>query len=190
LGSLISQINFSADIKAKQDAEDQMMNAFLRMKTFGDYAKAFTVMAIVPAIGEELFFRGMLLRFAKKRSSSMVFPILFSAAVFAFVHSNIYGFASIFLAGILLAVIYYLTQSLWCCIVAHMFYNGLQITLQYLMRDSSAASNVSTNTVPLTVLIAGVVLFSSSLFLLVRKKTPLPEGWENDYSAKELSNAA
>src|ERR1039458_7963457 len=108
------------------------MSSFLNMPTFAAFIRAFIVMAIIPAVGEEMFFRGIMLRFTKKLTRNMVFSVIFTATVFALSHTNIYGFISIFLAGVLLAVIYNLTGSLWCSIVAHLFFNGFQIVVSYL----------------------------------------------------------
>jgi hypothetical protein len=142
--------------------------------------------AVIPGIGEEFFFRGILMRFAKQKSSNMIFPILFTSVVFAYSHSNIYGFVSILLAGILLAVIYNLTGSIWCGVIAHMLFNGSQIILAYFGNSSSAVKAfMDSNTVPYYLVAAGLLVFSGSLYLLWKNRTPLPENWTNDYAPGE-----
>jgi len=186
LEALIGHINFSADVKAKQEASEHLTNALLTMPTAADFIKALVVMALVPAIGEELFFRGVLMRFAKKKSRTMAFPIVFTALVFAFSHTNIYGYASIFLAGLLLAVIYYLTGSLWCSILAHLFFNGTQIVLTYMSNTNIALKNfLGGNSLPAYLPIAGAIIFAISFYLLYKTRTPLQSGWEDDYSPAE-----
>jgi membrane protease YdiL (CAAX protease family) len=180
--SLISQINFGAKIKASQAANDHMTAAFLTMPTFYSFLRAFVVMAIIPAFGEELFFRGVLLRFAKKKARTMEFPIFLTAFVFAFFHSNIYGFLSIFLAGVLLAVIYYLTGSLWCSILAHLFFNGSQVILAYLGNyNAGFKTYIENSTLPIYIIIAGAIIFGISFYLLLKNKTPLPGNWTDDF---------
>jgi len=179
---LISQIDFGAKVKAEQAANDHMMGAFLTMPTFMSFIKAFVVMAIIPAFGEELFFRGVLLRFAKKRSRTMVFPILFTAVIFSWSHTNIYGYLSIFLAGALLAVIYYLTSSLWCSILAHMFFNGSQVILSYCgTKNAGIKAYIENSSVPVYLVIAGAIVFCISFYLLLKNKTPLPANWTDDF---------
>ena len=191
LESLIGQINFGSQIKASQKANDDMMTAFLNMPNITSFLRVFIVIAIIPGIGEELFFRGVLLRFAKKRSRNMLFPIVFTALVFAYSHSNIYGSLSIFLAGVLLAVIYNLTGSLWCSILAHMSFNGLQIILSYAANNNAAAKNyMASNTVPYYLVIAGAVVFAVSFYLLWKNRTPLPPNWTDDFTPAELSQNA
>ena len=118
----------------------------------------------------------------------MVFPILFTAAVFSYTHSNIYGYLSIFIAGVLLAVIYNLTGSLWCSIVGHLFFNGTQVTLSYLGTRNGAIKTIMTsNTMPVYLVIAGATVFCISFYLLLKNKTPLPPNWSDNFTRDELS---
>ena len=188
IGGLISHIDFGAKVKAEQAANDGMMNAYLDMPSFGAFVRTFIVMAVVPAIGEEFFFRGVMLRFVKQRSRKMVFPIVFTALVFAYAHTNVYGYLSIFLAGVLLAVIYYLTGSLWCSIVAHLFFNGSQVILGYIGNSNATLKTfINNNDVPVYLAAGGAILFVVSFYLLLRNKTPLLENWADDYTPGELS---
>lgn len=182
LQELVSLIDFGAKVKAAQEVNERMMSAFLKMPDFAAFVRAFIVLAIIPAVGEELFFRGVLLRFANKRSRRLFFPIVFTSMAFAYTHANIYGFLSIMLAGALLAVIYYLTGSLWCSILAHMSFNGSQIIASYL-NNGSAAINApaAIETTPWYYIVGGAVVFGISLYLLLKTKTPLPENWTDDF---------
>jgi uncharacterized protein len=185
---LISMINFGPKIKADQEVSESMMKAFLNLPTFSSFVKAFIVLAIIPAAGEELFFRGILLRFVRKRSPTMVMPVIFTAVVFSLSHTNIYGYVSIFLAGVLLAVIYYLTRSIWCSILAHLFFNGTQIILAYWSNTNAAAKAfLENNSVPVYYVVGGAVVFGVSFYLLLKNKTPLPDNWTDDFTAAELS---
>lgn len=176
LEQAMSHINVSADIKAKQAAAEGLQKAFLTMPTFGDFLRTFIVMAIIPAVGEELFFRGMLMRFARQKSRGMVMPIVFTAVIFAFSHSNYYGMPSILLAGVLLAVIYYLTGSIWNGILAHLVFNGSQVLLTYLnVIDENA------NGLHVGVVLGAGVLFGMTLYLLWKNRTPLADNWYKDF---------
>lgn len=188
LESLMQLINFGANAKAMQQKNNDIFNAFLKMPTFADFLKAFIVMAILPAIGEELFFRGIFLRFVKKRSKTMAVPVIFTALLFAFAHSSVYGFPSIFFAGILLAVIYQLTGSILCSMCAHLVNNGLQIALVYIAGNNEQLKKVlDSNSLPLPVAIGGLFIFCVSFYALLKNKTPLPQGWEEDYTPEEYA---
>ncbi len=187
LEALVGLIDFGPKIKAAQDANNAMMTAFFKMPDFGSFLRMFTIMAIIPAVGEELFFRGVLLRFVKQRTLTMTAPILFTAVVFAYSHTNIYGYLSIFLAGVLLAVIYNVTGSLWCSIAAHMAFNGSQIVLAYIGNSNKAVKAFTeSTTAPALYIAGGAVLFAASFYMLLRTKTPLAANWSDNFRPDEL----
>ena len=190
LEGLIGKIDFGAGVKKAQEANDNMMNAMLQMTNFWSLLKALLIMAVIPGLGEEIFFRGTMMRFAKLPiRRSFIFPIFFTALVFAMAHSNVYGYLSIFLAGALLGTIYYLTGSLWCSILAHIFFNGSQIVLAYMALRIPAVKHFSDTAgvgqmVPWA--IGGAALFGVSFYALWKNQTPLPGNWPVDFSDEEI----
>ena len=186
---LISNINFGADVKAKQAEGESMMRAFMNMPSLPAFIRTFVVMAIIPGLGEELFFRGLLMRFTAKFTKSAWISIVFTSLIFALSHSNIYGLASIFLAGCLLALTYYLTGSIWCGVLAHISFNGSQVVLSYLATGNEKIRNFeSRESLPPWLFICSVVVFCISLLLLIKYKTPLPNNWTADFEAKPPIN--
>ncbi len=185
--SIIGKINFGAAVKAEQEANDNMMMAFLNISSFASFIKIFVIMAIVPALGEEIFFRGVMMRFARQRSRNMVMPVIFTAVLFSLSHTNIYGYLSIFLAGVLLAVIYNVTGSLWCSILGHMSFNGLQVILMYASTRNAGVKHFLEQSSTLYLMVAGgAVLFGVSFYLLLKNKTPLPANWSDNFTPEEL----
>jgi membrane protease YdiL (CAAX protease family) len=113
-------------------------------------------------------------------------PIGISALMFAILHSSVYGFPSILMAGVLLGLIYYLTGSLWCCILAHLLNNGLQIILVYLSQGTPALKKAAeTDQLPWLVVLMAMVLFIFALRRLWQERTPLPPDWTSDYMPDE-----
>ena len=188
LTGLIGKINFGPNIHAAQEANDNLSNAFLNIHSITGLVKAFFIIALIPALGEELFFRGILMRFVKQRSRNMWIPILFTSAVFAYIHTNINGYIAIFLAGVLLAVIYYVTGSLWCSVLGHLFFNGTQATLSYLSNSNpSVKAFMTDSSIPYYLVVAGAILFGASFYLLIKNKTPLPPNWTDNFTPAELA---
>lgn len=187
IGSWMSLLPWGADVRAAQEQQEALTMALIKMSSFTDLLKVFFVVAILPAFGEEMLFRGIFMKFAAKRSRSMVLPIVISAIMFAFVHENAYGFVSIFIAGVTLGLIYYLTGSLWCSILAHCINNGLQVVLLYLGHSNKAMEDLFANDkVPTWMFITGVVMTIAGFYLLWKNRTPLPADWSSDYTAEEL----
>jgi membrane protease YdiL (CAAX protease family) len=183
IGSLVSKINFGAGVKASQEAYEHMFKAFLTTPDLPSFVRTFVVLAICPALGEELFFRGILLRFAQKLVPGRAFAMFTSSVIFALIHSNVYGFLSIFIAGMLLAYIYYTTGSIWCSMLGHLVFNGTQILLVYLGSNNSWLGRaVAGDMVSPGLIVGGAVLFGTCFYLLQKNRTPLPENWSNDFT--------
>lgn len=81
-----------------------------------------TVM-IAPVV-EELLFRSTLMTALLEQKRTVV-AVLLSATLFALAHMHLTRFADLFLAGLVLAVVFAKTRSTACCIAAHMTVNVL-----------------------------------------------------------------
>lgn len=179
----IGQIDFGPAIKKEQENVDAMMKELMNIGGFRDFIIAFIVLAIIPGISEELFFRGIVMRFAAQKAHNIWLPIAISAAIFAFFHSNPYGLPGIFIAGALLGTIYYLTGSLWCSILAHMVHNGIQIVMNYWANgDPAAKEAMNSNVLPWYLPAGGLIILSASLYILWKNRTPLPQNWTDDFA--------
>lgn len=166
---------------AAQQTNDRLTEAFLFTQNTGQLLLSLFVVALLPALGEELFFRGVLYRFVSKRVHNIWFPILASAAFFAAVHYNPSGLLAIFLAGILFAFFYYLTGSLLPGILAHFVYNGGQVAfINYARKRPELLATLEGAALPPAYMLGGLALFGFSFWLLWKARTPLPPGWASD----------
>ncbi len=172
------------DETAAQQTNDRLTEAFLFTQNSGQLLFSLFVVALVPALGEELFFRGVLYRFVAKRVPNIWFPVLASAAFFAAVHYNPSGLLAIFLAGILFAFFYYLTGSLLPCILAHLLYNGGQVALiNYAQSRPEMLQRLEGGGIPVGYAGVGFLLFLFCFWMLWKNRTPLPPGWASDADA-------
>jgi hypothetical protein len=188
-----------------QKTNDNTVSAFLRLDTGSDLIMLLFVLALLPAFGEEVIFRGILLRLlhrvtARRKSSdgdasaaipdaqqAMVFPVIVSAFLFACFHYNPYGFAFIFVAGCILALIYFLTGSLLCSMWAHLLYNGLQVAAAFIgPHDASTQKIAPAENLPVAYPLVGAILFCSCFYFLVKNQTPLPPDWSDDFKGEPV----
>ncbi len=180
----ISLFKFSPETMAEQKASEDVTKAFLTMHSPLDFFRAFATIAITPALGEEFFFRGVLMRYATRIFRSPVRGIIFSAFIFAISHSNLFGLPAIFLAGCILGAIYYITGSLWASVLAHLFFNGSQVVLAYMATFNPALKNFlenDSNAAGFIYLGVGTALFTIGYLGLQKFKTPLPDNWTDDF---------
>jgi len=90
----------------------------------------FTI-AFLPAIGEELLFRGILQQNLEKGIKNHHFAIWATALIFSFIHFQFQGFLPRVLLGGMLGYLLVWTRNLWIPIIAHFIYNAGQVLLQY-----------------------------------------------------------
>jgi sodium transport system permease protein len=101
---------------------ESMLGALLTLPL---WAKLFLI-AITPAICEELLFRGALLS-GLRRDHGWWRTTLIVAVLFGLVHASIYRFLPTGLLGAILAMTTLSSRSLWPAIALHAAYNGLLV---------------------------------------------------------------
>ena len=94
------------------------------------------IFVVVPAIGEELFFRGMLQGLFTKRLNHHV-AIFLTATIFSVIHEQILSFLPILFMGVLFGYIKHWTQSIWIPIGLHFINNGLALAGAYIANGES-----------------------------------------------------
>jgi hypothetical protein len=68
----------------------------------------------------------------------------------------------------------------------HLLNNGLQVLLAYMGKSNPTIdAMLNDNTIPAYYPIGGLILCSLCLYLLWKKRTPLPADWANDFSQEE-----
>lgn len=104
----------------------------------------FTCVAVLPAICEEIVFRGIILSGYKKTSSFKAATV--SALFFGMMHLNPHQFSYTFIIGIIFSYLVIYTGSIYSSILAHFIINGSQIILLYVSK-AIFISESSQNTV-------------------------------------------
>ncbi len=92
------------------------------------FALAFTVIALVPAVCEEAFFRGFLLSGLRGAFRDRT-AILFAAAAFAAFHFFIFRFPVTMVLGVVLGWLCLRSGSVWTAILMHALHNGVAVVL-------------------------------------------------------------
>jgi membrane protease YdiL (CAAX protease family) len=108
-------------------------NAFLAGTNISTFLFNLFLIAIIPAIGEELMFRGIVQRILHDWTKNIHIAIWISAILFSAMHMQFYGFLPRMLMGALFGYIFYLSGSLWIPILAHFINNALAVSLHFLM---------------------------------------------------------
>ncbi|HRI58200.1 MAG TPA: type II CAAX endopeptidase family protein [Saprospiraceae bacterium] len=119
-------------LKLANEQTEALIKGLLIMNNTGELIANLAIIALLPAIGEEIVFRGVVQQQLMRRIANPWVAITVSAAVFSFIHFQFDGFLPRLLLGFLLGWLYWQTQNFWIPVLAHFFNNALQVIGQYL----------------------------------------------------------
>ncbi len=124
------------------------------------------VIALLPAIGEELFFRGLIQRAIVNKTNNIHLGVIITAAIFSAVHFQFLGFIPRMLMGIVLGYIFVWSKNIWYPIIAHFINNATAVITIYYNPElsSSGSTDIYSET---TLFIAGTISAVIVYLLLV-----------------------
>jgi uncharacterized protein len=123
-------------MKSESDANG-LTDAFLSGGSIAGFIANILIIAVIPAIGEELVFRGVLLRLFREWTKNIHFAILLSAFIFSVVHFQFYGFLPRFLMGALFGYMVSWSGSIWTSVIAHFINNVTAVIVAFLCASGS-----------------------------------------------------
>ncbi len=85
--------------------------------------------AVVPAIAEEFYFRGLTQQLFQRWTQRPGWAIFLSAFLFAALHMQVEGFVSRWMIGMLLGYLFWKSHSIWVPVAVHLFNNMLILSL-------------------------------------------------------------
>ncbi|HMO62001.1 MAG TPA: type II CAAX endopeptidase family protein [Ferruginibacter sp.] len=118
--------------KAAEESYNRQVAVMARMNNFWDYIVAVIVIALLPAVFEEVLFRGAMQSLFSRWTRMPVFSIVLTAIIFSAVHGSYLGFLSRFALGFVLGWMYYRSGNIWLNIIAHFVNNALAVTALYM----------------------------------------------------------
>ena len=170
LGILNRQIPMPAWTIKAEEAAEQQLKTLLTAKNSLDLLFNLVVVAVVPGIFEEMFFRGVVQRLLIRMTNKPWLGICIAAAIFSFMHFEFLGFLPRFFLGILLGAAYWYSGSLWTAIVAHALFNAIQVIALNYMPEMMNDANPS---VPLYGVLLSAVIVAVLLAVMRRQSTTL-----------------
>jgi len=119
-------------MKEGEKNAEALTKVFLQAGNWKDLVSNLLLIALLPAIGEELLFRGILQKQFSELAKNHHVGIWIAAFLFSFMHFQFYGFIPRLLLGVLLGYIFYFSRSLWLPIIAHFTNNAMAVIFYYL----------------------------------------------------------
>lgn len=149
-----------------EDSMAETTAMFTTFDSFGTFLLAFVVVAILPGIGEELLFRGLLQNAVHRWSKNTHIAIWVSAFLFSAIHMQFYGLVPRMVLGALFGYLYVWSGNLWYPIIAHITNNGLSLIIAYMYQTEVTDLNPDeSDSVPGYVGVIGLIVVSFLLFV-------------------------
>jgi membrane protease YdiL (CAAX protease family) len=119
--------------KALEQTYKTLMLNMARMDSVIDYVTALFVMALAPAIFEEILFRSTIQPLFIGWTKNVWVGIIITSILFSAIHFSFFGFLSRAALGIVLGLLFYHTKNIWLSILMHFLNNGLIVTQLYIV---------------------------------------------------------
>lgn len=164
-----------------EDQAQQLTEIFLNINTLGGFLFNLLMIAVLPAIGEELLFRGLFQRLFHDWLGNIHVAIILAAFLFGAMHLQFYGILPRTILGLLFGYLFYWSGSLWIPIFAHFLNNAVAVSISYFERQGSISTSLQDfgNTDNLFLILSSVLLtllflylFKYVSFLRTTKSTP------------------
>jgi membrane protease YdiL (CAAX protease family) len=149
----------------KEDDIGDLVNLLIGSRTFGVMMLNLLIIAIIPAIGEELLFRGVFQKIGYRLFRSGHLAVWVTAFFFSFIHFQFYGFIPRFILGLIFGYLFLWSRALWLPIISHFINNSVPVVGAYVQDwdKLSTQSDIDLGRqlifLPFPVLIGLVILF-------------------------------
>jgi hypothetical protein len=134
--------DFEEWARQREEVAESVTKFLTQFSGANELAIGFLVIAILPAIGEELVFRGMLQPQLYRSSKNIHIAIWTSAILFSAFHLQFFGFVPRMLLGALFGYLYYWSGNLWMSIFAHFVNNGFSVLMLYLRQKGTVEMDI------------------------------------------------
>lgn len=109
-----------------------LTESFITETSIEGFIANLIILAVLPAIGEELIFRGILQPALTTVFRNAHFAIIFTSVLFSAMHMQFYGFLPRFFLGVFFGYLVLWTRNIWTAIWAHFLNNATAVVIAFL----------------------------------------------------------
>jgi membrane protease YdiL (CAAX protease family) len=120
-------------MKNAEESAAELTEAFLKVDNLGGLFFNIFMVAVLPAIGEELLFRGVIQRIFTNWTKNIHWGVWISAILFSAMHMQFYGFVPRMFLGVLFGYLLVWSGSMWLPIIAHFMNNAIAVVGMYMI---------------------------------------------------------
>ena len=168
-------------MKYKEIEAEILTKQLLVMSSIEGLVINLIIIAVIPAVGEELIFRGCIQKIFTTWTNNYHLGIWIAAILFSAIHFQFYGFIPRMLLGALFGYLFFFSKSIWIPILAHFFNNASAVIAAYILqREGKSLDNLTKPESQQWYLVILSVIFTALVFwvferLSLRNKKVLNE---------------
>lgn len=156
---------FESWARDREDAAAELTEFLTRLTSPIELFVALIIIAVLPAIGEEIVFRGLIQNELYRGTKNIHTAIWVAAILFSAIHMQFYGFVPRLLLGALFGYLYYWSGNLLLAIIAHFVNNAVSVVALYFYQQGKFTFDVeSQESAPLNVVIPSALLTGALLY--------------------------
>ncbi|MFZ6010830.1 MAG: CPBP family intramembrane glutamic endopeptidase [Bacteroidota bacterium] len=156
---------FESWAREREDEATRLTTFLTQFDSTPELAIAVVVIAMLPAVGEELVFRGMIQNNLFSATKNIHISIWISAILFSAIHLQFFGFVPRLLLGALFGYLYFWSGNLSLAMLAHFVNNGISVIAMYFYQRGALDLDVeSTEAAPVNVIIFSVLATAGLLY--------------------------
>jgi len=161
-------------MRSTEETAAQLTKLFLKTESIGGLMFNLFMIALIPAIGEEFLFRGVIQRVLSEWTKSNHLAIWISAILFSALHFQFYGFLPRAILGAMFGYLFVISGNLWLPVIAHFINNAAAVVAYYLYGEGIL--NVDPEKIGIdskyqVAVIISVVLLISLYFIFTKYET-------------------
>lgn len=179
------EINFPADwssletgMRMLEEKAAQMTKLIVQYNTTGGMLLVLFTVALLPAVAEELVFRGILQNDLLRSTGNIHVSVLISATVFSFIHFQFFGFFPRMLLGIVLGYLYITSGNILVPMLMHFTNNAMVVIALNLHAkgvlkvDPESSKDLPTASIYMSLILSSAVLYYCWSVYKQRMNTP------------------
>lgn len=178
-------------MRGMEEQAEIVIERFMDVKSVWGLLFNLFMIAVIPAIGEEFLFRGVIQQIFTRMTRNYHWGIWISATIFSALHMQFFGFVPRLLLGAMFGYFLVYSGSIWVTVLAHFINNAVGVLSMYYSGDENNAlkqvvdPDLSTgylSYIPIAVIsLVGAIIV---LWYMKRQSTSLDEvrGLEDDRS--------
>jgi hypothetical protein len=119
-------------MKDKEDYANHLMDLLMTPETMKGMWMNILIIACIPAVGEELIFRGVFQKIFQNLFRSGHVSVWVTSFIFSAIHFQFYGFLPRLILGLIFGYLFLWTGKLWLPVTAHFINNAVPTIWSYM----------------------------------------------------------